>query len=199
MTESREPVDLPLSSPIWGEFFTVAPLVMVGTVEGDGHDFAPKHMALPLGWENRFGFVCSPRHATQRNAERTGSFTVSFLRPNELMEASLAAAPREADSSKPSLAGLPVRESTRVEGVLLEGAYLWLECELDRIIDGFGENTLIVGEIVAAAVAEDYQRASEVDDADLIRRAPILAYVSPGRIASISETFSFPFPAKFKR
>ena len=75
-------VPLPLSAPIWDAFFTVAPLVLVGTREEDGsHDLAPKHMAMPLGWQNHFGFVCHPSHATQRNAERTGAFTVSFPRP----------------------------------------------------------------------------------------------------------------------
>ncbi len=29
--------------------------------------------------------------------------------------------------------------------MLVRDAYLWLECKLDRILDGFGENTLIIG------------------------------------------------------
>ena len=64
----QRPVPLPVDSPIWKSFFTVAPLVLVGTIESDGttHDLAPKHMAMPLGWSNFFCFACSPRHATQR-------------------------------------------------------------------------------------------------------------------------------------
>ena len=85
-------VPLPLSAPIWDAFFTVAPLVLVGTREDDGsHDLAPKHMAMPLGWQNHFGFVCHPSHATQRNAERTGAFTVSFPRPASVVQVALAA------------------------------------------------------------------------------------------------------------
>ena len=57
-------VPIPVDKPIWSRFFTVAPLVLVGTREGDGHDLAPKHMAMPLGWDNYFCFVCSPDHAT---------------------------------------------------------------------------------------------------------------------------------------
>lgn len=177
----------------------IAPLVIVGTREREGHDLAPKHMAMPLGWDNYFCFACSPEHATQANAERTGEFTVSFPRPGQIVEASLAAAPREEDSSKPSLAAIPTFPANTVDGVLVQDAYLWLECELDRIIDGFGRNTLIVGRVVAASVDALAMRASDADEADLIRDQPLLAYISPGRFASVSESFSFPFHVNFKR
>ncbi|MGZ5315720.1 MAG: flavin reductase family protein [Solirubrobacterales bacterium] len=192
-------VPVPTDSPIWSRFFTIAPLVLVGTREGEGHDLAPKHMAMPLGWDNYFCFVCSPEHATQRNAELTGEFTVSFPKPGQVVEASLAAAPREADSSKPSLAGVPTFPAREVDGVLVRDAYLWLECELDRILDGFGPNTLIIGRIVAAAAEEEALRVSDADDADVIRERPLLAYINPGRFASVSRSYSFPFHANFKR
>ncbi|MGZ8666239.1 MAG: flavin reductase family protein [Solirubrobacterales bacterium] len=200
--ENAEPraVQLPISSPIWSEFFVVAPLVLVGSREEDGgHDLAPKHMAMPLGWQNYFCFVCHPSHATQRNAERTGEFTVSFPGPEGVVEASLGAGPREEDGSKPTLEAIPVFAATRVDGVLVRDAHLWLECELERIVDGFGENTLIVGRVVAAAVDEEALRASDSDDSELISARPLLAYLSPGRFAKISETFSFPFPLDFHR
>lgn len=177
----------------------VLPLVMVGTREEDGgHDLAPKHMAMPLGWENRFCFVCSPRHATQQNAERTGAFTVSFPHPDGIVAASLAAAARDEAGSKPNLAALPVRDSSEVDGVLLRDAYLWLECRLSQVIGGFGENSLIIGDVVAAAVDERALRSSEREDNDVIASAPLLAYLPPGRFARISESSSFPFPADFK-
>lgn len=191
-------VPVSIETPIWSRFYTIAPLVIVGTREGDGHDLAPKHMAMPLGWDNYFCFVCSPEHATQANAQRTRQFTVSFPRPEQIVEASLAAAPREEDSSKPSLAAIPVFPASTVDGVLVRDAYLWLECELDRVVEGFGRNTLIVGRIVAASVDERALRVSDADDADLIRQEPLLAYVSPGRFASVSESFSFPYHVNFK-
>jgi flavin reductase (DIM6/NTAB) family NADH-FMN oxidoreductase RutF len=192
-------VPLPLSSSIWSQFFVVAPLVLVGTREPDGgHDLAPKHMAMPLGWRDHFGFVCHPSHATQRNAERTGEFTVSYPLAEQVVQASLGAAPRDEQGAKPSLAAIPVFEASEIDGVLVRDAYLWLECKLDRIIEGFDENTLIVGRLAAAAVAEDAMRVSDSDDAELIRRRPLLAYLPPGRFASISETFSFPFPLDFR-
>ena len=192
-------VDLPLSSSIWSQFFLVAPLVLVGTREEDGgHDLAPKHMAMPLGWQNYYGFVCHPAHATQRNAERTGEFTVSFPLSDGVLQASLGAASRAPDGSKPSLAAIPVFPARTVDGVLVHDASVWLECELDRIVEGFGENTLIVGRVVAAAVAEDAHRASDADDAELIRSRPLLAYLPPARFAEVAETFSFPFPVDFR-
>ncbi len=193
-----QPISLSTETPIWSRFFTVAPLVIVGTREGEGHDLAPKHMAMPLGWDNYFCFVCSPRHSTQANAERTGEFTVSFPRPDQVVEASLAAGPREADDSKPSLGAIPTVPASTVDGVLVRDAYLWLECELDRVVDGFGANTLIIGRVVAAAADSRVLRESERDDADLIAERPLLAYLSPGRFAKVSESYSFPYHLDFK-
>ena len=194
----QRPVPLSVDSPIWKSFFTVAPLVLVGTMEADGHDLAPKHMATPLGWSNYFCFVCSPRHATQRNAEETGAFTVSFPRPEQIVETSMAAAPREAEGDKPGLAAVPTFPASTVEGVLVRDAYLWLECRLNQIVDGFGANTLIIGEVVAAAVDQRSMRDSEEDDADLLAESPMLAYIAPGRFAKISQTYSFPYHTNFR-
>ena len=85
-------VELDVSHPGWERFFWVAPLVLVGTREADGsHDLAPKHMAMPVGWENYFGFVCTPRHHTYLNIRRSGVFTISYPRPDQLVLASLPA------------------------------------------------------------------------------------------------------------
>lgn len=202
MAESEHPpelVELTVDAPIWDRFFTVAPLVIVGTMEVDGHDLAPKHMAMPLGWSNYFCFVCAPTHATQRNAQRTGVFTVSFPRPGQIVETSMAAAPRVKGTEKPSLSAVPTFPARTVDGVLVRDAYLWLECRVDRVIDGFGANSLIIGQVVAAAVAEDSERSPETDDADLLAHDPLLVYVSPGRVASIVQSQAFPFPAGFSR
>ena len=88
--------------PVWDRVFTVNPLVLVGTRErGGGYNLAPKHMAFPIGWENYFGFVCTPRHATYSNARREGVFTVSYPKPTQIVLASLSATRREGDGSKP--------------------------------------------------------------------------------------------------
>ena len=195
----QRPVPLSVDSPIWPSFFTVAPLTIVGTVETDGQpDLAPKHMAMPLGWSNYFCFACSPHHATQTNAQRTGEFTVSFPRPEQIVATSLAASPRDDQGDKPGLEAIATFPATEVAGVLVRDAYLWLECRLNQVVEGFGDNTLIIGEVIAAAVDERSMRTSDADEGDLVAGSPLLAYISPGRFARVSQTYSFPFHTNFR-
>ncbi len=197
---AQELIELDVSQSIWERFFWVAPLIVVGTKEADGaYDLAPKHMATPVGWEDYYGFVCTPRHHTYVNVRRERAFTVSFPRPSQLVLTSLAASPRCGDESKPALSALPVFPASVVDGVLLEGGYLFLECELDRVIDGFGVNSLIIGRVVAARVAADSLRVHEASDQALVHNSPILAYLYPGRFARIDETLTFPFPAGMQK
>jgi len=193
-------IALDVHQPIWDRFFWVAPLVLVGTRDPDGsHDLAPKHMATPMGWQNYFGFVCTPRHHTYGNVQRDGVFTVSYPRPDQLVLTSLAASPRCGEEGKPALLALPVFPASKVDGVLLEGGYLFLECELDRVVDGFGENSLIVGKVVAAQVDANAERLPDRDDQSLVHDSPLLAYLHPGRFATIEQSNSFPFPAGMKK
>jgi flavin reductase (DIM6/NTAB) family NADH-FMN oxidoreductase RutF len=94
---------------------------------------------------------------------------------------------------------LPTFPAPQVEGLFLEDAYLFLECELDRFIDDLDDNSLILGRIVAAHVHQDALRVSDGDDQALLHEAPLLTYVHPGRYATIQETSAFPFPAGFSR
>jgi flavin reductase (DIM6/NTAB) family NADH-FMN oxidoreductase RutF len=193
-------VTLATDQPIWDCFFSMAPLVIVGSKEADGRfNLAPKHLAMPLGWGNYYCFVCSPRHTTYTNIRRHGAFTVSYPRPTEVLLASLAAAPRCEDHSKPSLLVLPTFPARQLEGVLVQGCYAFLECTLHSIIDGFGLNSLIIGNVVAAAAYEDALRAQERDEGEQIFQFPLLAYVSPGRLAEVRQTTAFPFPKGFSR
>ena len=139
-------VRLPTEVPIWNRFFTVAPLVLVGTKEpDDSYDIAPKHMAMPLGWKDRYCFVCTPRHATYANVRAREEFTVSFPLPETVVVSSLAATAREEGNVKPNLAALTTFPASVVDGVLVEGCYLYLECTLDRVVEGFGDAVLVVG------------------------------------------------------
>jgi flavin reductase (DIM6/NTAB) family NADH-FMN oxidoreductase RutF len=193
-------VALPTDRPIWDRFFGVFPLVIVSSKEEDGrYNLAPKHLAMPLGWENHYCFVCSPGHTTYHNIRRHGAFTVSYPRPSEALVASLAAAPRCEDRSKPSLLALPTFPARQVDGVLVKGCYLFLECRLRTVLDGFGPNSLIIGDVVAAAAHEDALRAADRDEADQIFESPLLAYLSPGRLAEIRQSTAFPFPRGFSR
>ena len=198
--EASKLIPLPVDRPIWERVFCVAPLVIVGSKEPTGeYDLAPKHMAMPLGWGNYFCFVCSPRHATYHNIRRHGAFTVSYPRVGEVIYTSLAAAPRSEDQSKPSLLALPTLAASKVDGVLVTGCYLYLECSLHSMLDDFDGYSLIIGKIVAAAAHEDALRKQEIDDSDQIFRFPLLAYLQPGRIAEIRQSTTFPLPEGFSR
>ena len=200
--ETRGLITLEVSTPIWENFFTVAPLVLVGTLEEDGTpDLAPKHMVTPLGWDNYVGFVCTPSHGTYRNARRTGEFTMSFLAPDHVVMASLASAPRcdGPDQKRPAMELLDVFDGVEVAAPLVGGSYLHLECRLHGIWDDFGRNSLVAGEVVAAHVAQESARSPARTDAELLYETPILAYLSPGRFAEIRETQAFPFHRGMRR
>ncbi len=193
-------VDLDVRSPVWDRFFYPAPLVLVGTLEENGDpDLAPKHMVTPLGWQNYFGFVCTPRHSTCANIQRDEVFTVSFPRPSQIVYSSLAASPRDAEGDKPVLTALETMPAREVKGVVISGAYLYFECRHVRTIEGFGENCLITGEIVCAYADEVCLRTDDRDDQELLKAAPVFTYLTPGRFATIDSANAFPFPAAMKK
>ena len=193
-------VELDTGRPIWEQFFSVFPLVVVGTREADGSDdLAPKHLAIPMSWRNHFGFVCTPRHNTYQNIRRDGQFAVTYMRPSQTVLASLAATPRSEDGSKPITEALPTFDALKVKASFVSDGYLFLECELEQIVDDLGDNSLIIGRIVAARVAEDAQRLEDRDDEELILNSPLLSYLYPGRFAEIADSNKLPMPAGFKR
>lgn len=180
--------------------FTVAPLVVIGTKEGESYNLAPKHMAMPLGRENYFGFICTPDHTTWHNVLNEKVFTVSFPKPDQVVLASLAASPRCGDSlsDKPILDSLPHFMSSKVDAPFLEYSYLYLECELVKVVEGFGEFGLIAGKITGAYVDEGSKIWSEGDSGALLHEHPLLAYIAYGRFAMIKDTYEFPFPRGFE-
>jgi flavin reductase (DIM6/NTAB) family NADH-FMN oxidoreductase RutF len=192
---------LDTSIPIWDHVFTVAPLVVIGTKELDNYDLAPKHMATPIGFDNFFGFVCTPKHATYNNIRRTKEFTVSFPLPDNVVLTSLSASPRcdDAKQPKPIVNALPTVKATLIDALCLEDSYLILECELFKIMDGFNENSIVTGKIMAAHIDRKYVKVSEKDEQEQLKENPLLAYVAQGRFAKIAETYNFPFPKNFKR
>ena len=193
-------IGLDTSLPIWEHFFTVSPLVVIGSKEGDNYDLAPKHMAFPMGYDNFFGFVCTPRHSTYHNVLKEGCFSVSYLIPDKVLLASLAASPRvESDNySKTILEGLPTVRAEQIDALFIRDSYLFLECRLHKVIDDFGQNSLITGRIIGAYVRSEYLRESEKDEQEMIHAAPLLSYLAYGRFAEIRQSYAFPFPKDFK-
>jgi flavin reductase (DIM6/NTAB) family NADH-FMN oxidoreductase RutF len=87
----------------------------------------------------------------------------------------------------------------RIAGVLVEGASLALECEFERVVEGFGEYGLVVGRIVAAYASPAALIEADREPETVLAESPLLAYVHPGRFASIDQAFSFPFPQDMHR
>ena len=186
---------------IWDQIFSVAPMVIIGTKEKEGYDLAPKHMAMPLGFGNYFGFVCTPRHNTFTNVSATGEFTVSFPLPDQIITTSLSASPRKDGISKSDgiVKALPILNAPSMDAPVIADAYFYLECVLFKIIEGFDDYSIITGTIRAAYAHRNYMKASEMDEQEQILNNPLLVYIAPGRFAKITETFDFPFPKNFKR
>ncbi|MEW7289974.1 flavin reductase [Aquimarina sp. 2304DJ70-9] len=201
MSEQKEHIPLDVLDPIWDHFFTIAPLVIVGTKEKEGYDMAPKHMVMPIGFDNYFGFVCTPRHGTYQNVIQSREFSVSFPLPNQILLASISASPRiESISKSDQIVGvLPTIRAQTIDALLVTDSYLHLECELFKIIDGFDSNSIITGKIRAASVHPDYLKVSEKDEREQLVKHPLLAYLADGRFAKVAETFNFPFPKDFSR
>lgn len=193
-------IPLATDAPIWNRFFTIAPLVVIGTKEGSGYDLAPKHMATPIGSSNYFGFACTPKHATYHNIKESGEFAVSFPRPDQTILAALSASARCGDDTngKDIVDSLPTFKTNTIDALFIKNAYLYLECTLFRIMDGFDGHSFISGRVKAAFVDKNYLRESEKDEQQQLFKHPLLAYLAHGRFAHISETFNFPFPKDFK-
>lgn len=197
--KDRELKSLELET-LWEQVFTVNPLVIIGSMEDDETpNFAPKHMAFPLGWDHYFGFVCTPRHSTYQNIKREEVFTVTYPKTDQVILTSLTAYRRRKDDTKPELETMPRFQASEIDAYFLEGGYLFLECRLNKIVDGFGENSLILGEVVRAHADKKFVRRPSRDDNELIYHHPLLAYLYPGRFSIIRDTKAFPFPKKFKK
>jgi flavin reductase (DIM6/NTAB) family NADH-FMN oxidoreductase RutF len=200
--EEKKPhlTSLNMDFPIWEQVFTVHPLVIVGSLDKDEElNFAPKHMAFPLGWKNYFGFVCTPRHKTYQNIRESGEFTVTFPKPDQVVITSLTASPRCDDGSKPDLAAVKTFPASEIKGVFVENGYIFLECKLLKFVDGFGENSLVLGEVIAAHALNEFIKNPSHSDNEILFNNPQLVYIAPDRYAVVSETQAFPFPDDFKK
>lgn len=194
-------VKLNIANSFWDQVFTVAPLIVVGTKEGTDYDLAPKHMATPIGQSNYYAFVCTPNHSTYHNVKKTREFSVSFPIPDKIVLTSLSASPRCEDLNyKKSIVDiLPTEKCESIDSVFFKDSYLFLECELVKIIDGFDNYSIIAGKIKEAFVNKDYIKVFDKEEYSQIYNNPLLAYIAYGRFARINETFSFPFPKGFKK
>ena len=130
-------------------------------------------MAFPMGWENYFGFVCTPRHATYHNIRREGAFTLSYPRPRRAWRHHRGRMTVRSQCCTPSR---PSRRARLIES-------LSRTCATAHV-DHFGENSLIA--------REGYLRTSDGDVNDLIHESKLLACLNPGRYARVENSNTFP-------
>lgn len=193
-------VNIALDSAFWDRFFLPFPLVVIGSKEGDTYDLAPKHMAIPLSWSTHFGFVCTSNHTTYHNIAKHKCFTVSYPKPEQLVETSLTASPRTKDDcTKTILNHIETIPAVKIDGVFIKDSWLMLECELHKVYDDFGINSLIAGNIIYARINEEYLLETDKNEQIQLYENPLLSYIHPGRYAFIKETSAFPFPKNFKK
>lgn len=194
-------INLNVEGSIWEHFYTVAPLVVIGTKEGDGFDLAPKHMVTPIGFTDYFGFVCTPRHATYNNIQKEKRFTVSFVKPEQILLSSVAAIPRCAVENFPKdvTSHIPTVSTEVGENIFVADSYVLLDCNLHLVIDGFDDYSIITGKIKTAMVHKDYKIVSDQGQQSRIYENPLLAYIAQGRFATIKKTMSYPYPKDFQR
>ena len=140
MSDAARPhlVDLDLQRPVWDRFFTVAPLVLIGTTDPDGSpDLAPKHMVTPMGWQNYFGFVCAPTHSTcsehrayrRIHRELPEAVAGPLLEPRSFATPGMVTNPYS--TTYETHCGPPGRCAP-----LIEEAYLYFECRHLKTIAG---------------------------------------------------------------
>lgn len=194
-------ISLDVKESIWEHFYTVAPLVVIGTKEDQGFDLAPKHMATPLGFSDYFGFVCTPRHNTYHNIKNHLKFSVSFVKPDQVLLSSLAAMPRctTKDYTTEVTGQIPTVATKDGEAIFVKDSYVMLACKLFKIIDGFDDYSLITGKIERALVHKNYKIISDEGHQKQIYDHPLLAYIAQGRFANIKETLTYPYPKDFQR
>ena len=193
-------IPLNINESVWEHFYTVAPLVVIGSKNNNNYNLAPKHMVTPIGFSNYFGFVCTPKHTTYHNIKKEEKFTVSYVKPNQILVTALAATPRcgDDDFSKDIIRNLPTIPSVN-NNLFIADSYVLFECSLFKIIDGFDDYSIITGKIDRVLVNKNYKIFSEMDEQKHIYNNPLLAYVAQGRFTTIKSTLKFPYPKDFQR
>jgi hypothetical protein len=194
-------VELDTSASIWERSFTLFPLVVVGSLDREGAlDLAPKHLAMPMSWQNDFGFVCTPRHRTYDNVRTTGVFTVTYVRPDQAVFASLAASPRDADGNKAD--HRPARDHAgeahrrALPRRRLPVPRVRAAPHLRRLRQEQPDHGPHRGRPGRGRRRAQRRRWTT---RTCCSRAPLLAYLYPGRFATVADSNQLPFPAGFSR
>jgi len=177
------------------QFFRSANLVLVTTLASSGvPNVAPKTQVMPVGRKGYWAFACCDRHHTYQNVIQQGEFVINFPGPELIEQVSQAAREFPPGTDEISEAGLTAMGSQEVRVPSIAECRVHLECKRYQVIDGYGEESLIVGEVVAVTVDEELVDAG----AELLEEYPLLVYVYPGHYTGIEHVKRFRFPRNYK-
>ena len=94
---------------------------------------------------------------------------------------------------------IPTVSSEDGENIFVADSYLFLECDLHKIFDGFDDYSIITGTVEKAFVHKKYKIHSDQGQQGRIYENPLLVYVAQGRFAKVHETMAYPYPKDFER
>lgn len=190
----KRKVGLPLDS-FGRQFFRSASIILVTTLSPSGvPNVAPKTQVMPVGRRGYWAFACCDRHHTYQNVLQQGEFVINIPGPELIEQVSRAAAEFPPGTDEIKGAGLTGFPSQVVEVPSIAECRVHMEFKKDWIQDGFGEESLIIGEVVGVTVDEDLVDAG----VEILGEYPLLVYVYPGHYAAIEGAEKFVFPKNYK-
>lgn len=136
-------------------------LALVGSRAGDEWNGMTTSWITQVSMEPVLvGIGVDNKAVTHRLIAEGGAFSVNLWSPEDTKVFVKFSKPAVREGT--TLNGRPVREG--VTGVpIFEEAIAWMECEVRQAID-LGTHTFFVGEMVAAGINDDTQRAAAISD-----------------------------------
>ena len=136
-------------------------LALIGSASGDEWNGMTASWVSQLSMEPVLvGVGVDNKAVTHRLIAESGSFTVNLWSPEDTRVFVKFSKPAVREGN--TLNGRPVK--TAVTGApVFEDAIAWMDCEVRQSID-FGTHTLFAGEIVAAGLEDEEQRAAAMSD-----------------------------------
>ena len=136
-------------------------LALVGSAAGDEWNGMTTSWITQLSMEPvMIGVAIDNSAVTHRLIASGGSFTINLWSPDDTRVFVKFSKPATRDGA--TLNGRPVH--TEVTGApVFDEAIAWMDCAVRQAID-FGTHTLFAGEVVAAGINDDEQRAAAMSD-----------------------------------
>ncbi|TGX82320.1 flavin reductase family protein [Palleniella muris] len=132
------------------------PVLIIGTYNDDGTPNA-MNAAWAGQWDMKEIMISMGNHATTRNLDRSGEFTVAFATKETMIAADyvgIVSAKKESD--KIGKTGWTVEKAGHVNAPVFTDFPMTLECRITQKIDESETGFYIVAEIVNILVDEDY-------------------------------------------